>query len=406
LPLKILYICHRVPYPPDKGEKIRAFHQLKALAGRHEVDLFTLTDPAADAAEYAPLKAWCHRIVVSRLSPKAARLRSLPYLLTRTPLTLPCFYSPELQEEIRQAVLARGYDRVFVYCSAMAQYISQVDRIPVFTDLVDVDSDKWAQYAASTLFPASLVYRREAKCLRQYERELCKRSVGIIVATEREASLVREIASDANVHAIPNGVDGEFFRPSGEPPGSGAPAIVFTGDMRYLPNVEAVKFFVSRVFPLVRRDVADARFWIVGRDPAPAVRRLATVPGVEVTGFVPDVRKYLAGARVAVAPFSIAAGIQNKVLEALAYELPVVATRKVLQGLAGAVADIVHTGDSPEELAGSVVQLLKDPLLARQIGREGRRRVLAEYSWDRSGALLLDLIERPVDPTYRHPGRS
>lgn len=264
--MKILYLCHRIPYPPNKGEKIRAFHQLKALSSRHEVDLFTLSDqPLVDADQQA-LKQYCRRVSAVRMHPLAARMRSLSRLLSRRPLTLPYFYSDELYRKVREAILLHGYDRIFVYCSAMAQYVDWVRDKPIFADLVDVDSDKWEQYAAFTSFPMSAIYGSEAKRLREYERKVCRRSKCVIVTTEREAALIREIAPGAAVEVIPNGVDTAFFKPAGYPDGS-APAIVFTGDMSYFPNEDAVVGFARRVLPLVRKEVPDARFLIVGRDP-------------------------------------------------------------------------------------------------------------------------------------------
>lgn len=397
--MRILYICHRVPYPPNKGEKIRAFHQIRALASRHDVDLFSLADPHTDREDFSPLHNCCRKVVVEPLDRRAARWRSLPYLLTREPLTLPCFYSEALAESIRAAVMFRRYDRVFVYCSAMAQYVSWLGHIPIFTDLVDVDSDKWRQYAAHSHVPASLVYRREAAYLRRYERLVCRRSYCVLVTTEREARLVRQIRPRTNVQVLVNGVDPEFFRrPEGDR--SAEPAIVFTGDMSYLPNVDAVTSFTAGVFPLVRRVIPEARFLIVGRDPAPRVQKLKDIPGVEVTGYVDDVRKYLLRAQVSVAPFTIAAGIQNKVLEALAYELPVVATPNVQQSLSGSVAEILRCGESPEELAGAVVELLKDRALAYRLGAEGRHRAIAAYDWARSGERLLELMDNAAMPRH------
>ena len=392
--MRLLYICHRIPFPPDKGEKIRAFHQLKALSSKHDVDLFTLSDQPPKPADLDALTKYCRRVTVRRIHPAARRLRALSRMLSQSPLTLPYFYSGELKQRIREAIMLRRYDRIFVYCSAMAQYVDWVRDIPVLTDLVDVDSDKWSQYAAFTPLPMRAVYKTEGKRLREYERRICRRSDFVIVTTAREAALAREISPGAGVEVIPNGVDTEYFKPQGYPGEGDEPAIVFTGDMSYFPNEEAVVSFVGRVFPWVRRQIPDARFTIVGRNPTEKVQRLGRVPGVKITGTVPDVRPWLEGAKVAVAPFTIAAGIQNKVLEALAYARPVVATRKVLQGLSEPVAEVIRSGESPEELASAVIELLRNTALARNLGSEGRRRVGTEYNWSRSGDQLLSLVER------------
>jgi len=401
--MRILYLCHRIPYPPNKGDKIRAFHELRALASRHEVDVFTLADEAVDLSTKSGLAGHCHSLTVVPLNPKISRLRALPYLLTRTPLTLPYFYSRELQGEVRSAVSRGGYDRIFVYCSAMAQYVEQVSDIPIVMDFVDVDSDKWTQYAKFTRFPMSAVHRREGRALRRYEQRLCEKAACVVVTTDREAQLVREIHPGARVEVVTNGVDAAYFSPEAIPPDRATPAVIFTGDMAYFPNEEAVVNFAQRVFPLVRLSVPNARFLVVGRNPSPRVQALASAEGVVVTGFVPDVRAYLAQARVAVAPFSIAAGIQNKILEAMAFGLPVVATSKVLQGLRGCIAEVVESADTPSEMAEKIVLLLLASDRASSKGSEGRRLVADNYRWEDALDRLLQLVEAPMRPVAAGP---
>jgi len=397
--MRVLYVCHRVPYPPDKGDKIRAFHQIRAIAAQHEVDVFTLADDARDLVHREALAAYCHQVTVARMHPMMARLRSLPYLLTRTPLTIPYFYSAKLAAEIRAALSKRCYDRVFVYCSAMAQYVETAGSTPIVMDLVDVDSDKWWQYAACTRFPFSTIYRREGRTLQKFERRACERAAYVLVSTEREARLVQQISPRTHVSVILNGVDCEYFKPV---PQAAEPAVIFTGDMSYFPNQEAVIYFARKVLPLIRRAVAGARFLIVGRNPGRNVRELAQIEGIEVTGYVPDVRKWLAKARLAVAPFTIAAGIQNKILEAMAFGIPVVATPCAAQGLLRRVADIVDTGDTAEELASKVTALLRDPNLSRRKGIDGRVRVIEAYNWDRELYRLLRLLEDPATAELPH----
>lgn len=394
--MRLLYLCHRVPYPPNKGEKIRAFHELRALATRYEVDLFTLADNPADCAHEAELAKICNQVSIARLAPRRARLRALPYLLTKTPLTLPCFNSADLQRQVNHALARRSYDRIFVYSSAMAQYIEAAAGVPVLTDLVDVDSDKWRQYASRSGFPYSAVYRREWQCLREHERRLCNRSARVFVTTEREAQLARELTDGHRVHVILMGVDAEYFQPEASPSSSSAPCIVFTGEMSYYPNEEAVQFFAGEVLPLIRRSIPEARFLIVGRNPTKKVQALALLPGVKVTGAVADVRPYLRQAQVSVAPFAVASGVQSKILEALAAGLPTVATARALQGLTKDVAAVIETAESAPEFADAVSRLLQDRQAARRQGLEGRRRVMATYNWDRNLEPLLRFVDDPL----------
>jgi polysaccharide biosynthesis protein PslH len=393
--VRILFVCHRIPYPPDKGDKIRAFHELQALASKHEVDLFTLIDDARDSIYQSDLLAWCRRIVVSRIYPAWARIRSLPFVFSRKPLTLPYFYAAKLQLEVHRAIGRHAYDRIFVYCSAMGQYVESIAGIPKITDLVDVDSDKWSQYARASRFPFAAVYSREARRLQQYERQICQNSACVLVSTPREEQLARQIAPDGRLHVVLNGVDTEYFQPLREISPSGPSTIVFTGDMSYFPNQDAVIHFARKVLPIIRQSTPEARFVIIGRNPSRSVQDLRRMEGVTVTGWVPDVRIYLAGAHVSVAPFAVASGVQNKILEAMAFGLPVVATPRALQGLSTRVSEVIHTGSKAEEFAREVTGLLRDRDLARRDGLEGRRRVAAAYSWDRTHARVLELVENP-----------
>jgi len=394
--VKILYLCHRIPYPRNKGEKIRAFHQLQAMSARHEVDLFTLVDDPADLEHRAALSKWCRRVAAVPIRPALARLRALPYLFTETPLTLPCFHSTGLRSEVDRAFAAEQYDRIFVYSSAMAQYAPTNGRVPLLIDLVDVDSDKWTQYSASARFPYSAIYRREGRFLARYERSISEKAAVAIVSTEREAGLLRAIAPEARIEVVPNGVNTEFFSPSAVAPENSGPAIVFTGDMSYFPNEDAVGFFASEVLPLIRRAIPGVRFLVVGRNPGPKVLRLQQFEGVTITGFVPDVRTYLAQAQVATAPFLIAAGIQNKILEAMSYGLPVVATKRATQGLSRRVGELVETGETAQELAARVVALLRDSGAARRKGLAGRVRVTEEYRWEAALDSLMHLLEAVI----------
>ena len=247
--MRILYLCHRVPYPPNKGDKIRAFNELRAISARHTVDLLTLADRPEDVKHKAALGQYCETVTIARVVPALARLRALRYLFTTAPLTIPYFFSEELQKEVRKAPAKRSYDRIVVYCSAMAQYVEipEVGGIPTVVDLVDVDSDKWRQYATYAPFPYSSVYRREATNLREYERTVCERAAAVVVTTEREARLVREICPPARVHVIPNGVDRDYFNPGPAGATGTTPTINFTGDMSYFPNEQAVMFFARKV---------------------------------------------------------------------------------------------------------------------------------------------------------------
>jgi sugar transferase (PEP-CTERM/EpsH1 system associated) len=358
----------------------------------HEVDLFTLADDTADLAHTKSLRSYCRQVTVRPINRMLARIRSAGYLLTRHPLTLSYFYSADLDTAFEASMRNTDYDRIFIYCSAMAQYVRRPGGIPVITDLVDVDSDKWRQYAEYASFPMSRVYAREADRLAEYERSVCLQSTVTLVTTEREARLLKAICDSSRIRVMRNGV-GPESRAGAER--AAEPTVIFSGDMAYFPNAQAVDYFARQVLPAVRRLVPDTRFVIAGRNPHRMVRRLASIPGVEITGTVPDIDPYLRKASVSVAPFLISAGIPNKILEALNSGLPVVATSRAAQGLTEDVARAIAIADTAETMASTIAILLRSPDLARRAGDEGRRCVAAAYSWDRSLTEFLDLIENP-----------
>jgi len=372
------------------------------MAARHEVDLFTLADDAEDLKYRSVLLEFCREVTIAPLRKTLGRVKTLPYLFTRQPLTIPYFYSRKLQVAVNAALSTRKYDRIFVYCSAMAQYVESVSDIPVIVDMVDVDSDKWIQYASYARFPWSFIYRREGKRLREYERATLDRVSAVLVSTEREAALMNSVKTP--VHVVSNGVDTDYFKRSENAQPKATSTIIFTGDMAYFPNQQAVEFFAKDVLPLILREVPSARFLIVGRNPNSQVLALRDIDGVEVTGAVPDVRPYLSQATVAVAPFVIAAGIQNKILEAMASELPVVATTKAVQGLSARTAALIETGDTQAELATKTCNILKNQEHAYSLGVNYRRSVMEDYSWPAALDRLMSVIERPA--SYPTAGSS
>ena len=401
----LLYLTHRIPFPPNKGDKIRSFNLLKHLAARYSVRLGCFIDDPADWRHLEALGEWCEEIVARPLKPTTARLASLRGLWSGEALTLPYYRDAEMARWVRRC-LDEGVDRVVVFSSAMAQYLTQDDHAAhhVVLDFVDVDSDKWRQYAEGRGFPMSWLYRREARRLLAFEREAAAHAAASVFVSEEEAALFRRLAPEVaqRTHAIDNGVDVEYFSPGGDyrnPYGPGERHLVFTGAMDYWANVDAVCWFAEHVFPLVRARMPEARFTIVGARPAPQVLRLAQNPGVRVTGAVHDVRPYQAHAAAAVAPLRIARGVQNKVLEAMAMALPVVATPQALDGLRACPGLAWRVSEDPAEMAGMTVDLLSNPQERARLGEEGRRCVCTHYSWSEHMDRFVALLEAPYGET-------
>ncbi|OOG21964.1 sugar transferase [Thioalkalivibrio denitrificans] len=398
----LLYLVHRIPFPPNKGDKIRSFNLLKHLAGRFRVHLGSFVDDPHDWRYQDEVAAYCESLCLLPLNPRRARLRSVAGLLSGVPLTVP-YYADRRMALWVSETLERGVDHALVFSAAMAQYLPrEQEQLHTVIDFCDVDSDKWRQYAQGHRFPMNWVYRREARTLLGFERRLASACDASVFVSEQEAKLFRELApeSSARVHAIDNGVDTDYFSPERDYPdpykGKGA-ALVFTGAMDYWANVDAVTWFAKEVFPRVRAARSDARFVIVGARPTPEVRRLEEQPGVHVTGAVQDVRPYLAHARAAVAPLRIARGVQNKVLEAMAMGRPVVATPQALDGLRDCPEMRWLVAEAPADLAKLCLQTLEDGDSAGH-GAKGRACVLAHYSWAEHMDRLMALLDAPTAP--------
>ena len=394
----LLYLVHRMPYPPDKGDKVRSYHLLKHLATTHRVFVGTFIDDPADGAHVETLRSLCAGFHVARLDPRLARLRSLGGLLTHKALTLGYYRDAGLARWVGRTVAEHGIDTAVVFSSAMSQYVDGLPRLRLLADLVDVDSAKWAAYADARRWPLSWLYRREARRLLAHERRVVRRADRSFLSTEKETDLFGRLAPDcaASVEAMGNGVDAGYFqsdpaRPSPFP--SGSVPLVFTGAMDYWPNVDAVVWFAREVLPLLHRAEPRIAFHIVGRSPAAAVQALAG-EHVAVTGTVADVRPYLQHAAVVVAPLRLARGIQNKVLEAMAMARPVVASADCAAAIdAEAGRELVPAGDAAD-FARRVGELLQAPARAAAIGAAARERVLAGYSW----TARLSRIDRHLVP--------
>ncbi|MBK6941152.1 MAG: TIGR03087 family PEP-CTERM/XrtA system glycosyltransferase [Planctomycetes bacterium] len=377
--MKLLFLCHRIPYPPDKGDKIRSYHELRYLAARHDVDLITTLDDPADQRHVASVSSMVRSATIVPLHRASAAVRAGVAVLTGGALTEAWFTPPALRTALRRALEREHYDAVLVFSSAHARP-ALASGVPTVLDFVDVDSAKWAAYAAScpAWSPRRSVYVLEAARMRSLESETCARAFATLVCAQREVEALRAIAAPRRLELVPNGTDTESFRPDAAV--AREALVVFSGAMDYRANADAVIWFAERAWPTIRARVPQARLAIVGSNPGPAVQALAARDGIEVTGRVDRVQPWLQRARVAVAPLQVARGIQNKVLEALACATPVVATPAALEGIPGARGTMPAA--TPAELADAVVQLLTDPARAVRLGAEGRSFVLEASTWD------------------------
>ncbi|MGB8275226.1 MAG: TIGR03087 family PEP-CTERM/XrtA system glycosyltransferase [Alphaproteobacteria bacterium] len=401
----VLFLAHRIPYPPNKGDKIRSWNVLRFLASRYRIHLACFVDDEDDWQHVPFLKTVCSETYFAPLRRTSALIRSLPGLVDGRALTLLYYYDPDLARWVDATLSRLGIERIFVFSSAMAQYVSgeRASSARRIMDFVDVDSDKWRQYAERKPWPLNWIYGHESRALLAFERGVAAAFDLSLFVSQHEADLFRSLAPEVahKVLHVNNGVDFRFYAPDQvfenpyrESAGPGpAPVLTFTGAMDYWANVDAVTWFVADVFPGIRRRLPDVRFYIVGAKPSAAVRRLARTPGVFVTGRVPDVRPYLAHATAVVAPLRVARGIQNKVLEAMAMAKAVVATPQALEGLGAAPGREIVVAGGASEFAHAVTALLEaDGDTRRTVGGAARAHVLAHHDWDSELACLARIL--------------
>lgn len=399
--MNILFLCHRIPYPPNKGDKIRSFNEVKYLSKKHKIYLAFLIDNEKDLPYVNELKKYCETIDYDFISPGWQKIKSLPYLLSRKPLTVSYFYSKKLQKAVDYRLLTIKFDAIFAFSSPMAEYVlkskvfrSRFDRGErindpmLIIDFVDVDSDKWRMYAEYSPFPKTLIYKNEWKSLMAYEKKIGKAFDISIFVSDAEVKLFKSFAPDVNAISIPNGVDLSYFSNttnktirSNEQKGFN---ILFTGAMDYFPNEDGVLFFYYKIWPIIKDKLPQSRFYIVGGNPSKKLKTITEKDkDVLLTGYVDDVRQYVWKADVFVAPLRIARGIPNKILEALAAGLPVVATSRASQGIGCNGNEFLFIENSAEKFAERTISFAEKHLSGEAI--EKRESFLKQkYDWSRN----------------------
>jgi sugar transferase (PEP-CTERM/EpsH1 system associated) len=399
---EILFLVHRAPWPPDRGDRIRSWHMFEALAKLAPVHVAALADNQADAAlaneKMAPL---CKSLAIEvrKVSRPIALTQAV---LTGDPVSNRLFRSAALARHVDALIRQGGISHIVAFSGQMAQYIPARFDGPVLMDFVDVDSAKFATYAEQDKRqPLHWVHQREARVLAAYEADVARRVGASLFVSDAEAALFRSqsgLGAD-KVRAVGNGIDTERFDPAIplEPVEAGeGPLAVFTGQMDYRPNIDAVRWFASDILPLVRKRQPQTRFAIVGRAPTDEVRALEALPGVTVTGEVADVRPWLAAADAVVAPLLLARGVQNKLLEAMAMARPVVASAAAATGIDAVPGEHLFVADGAEAMADAVCTLFDDRNVAAKMGQAGRARMIARYGWDARMAPLGDLLGLPA----------
>jgi sugar transferase (PEP-CTERM/EpsH1 system associated) len=396
--MKVLILTHRLPFAPNRGDRVRAYHIIKELAKHASVHIVSLVHDAAEAAEAEPMRRSGLKVTTARVSRARNLARGAAGLLSTTPLTHLLLDSPEMRGAIEESLRDGDPDVVLAYCSGMARFALEapLNRFPFVLDLVDVDSGKWADFAKVASGPKRWLYRREARCLSAFEAAAARRAVATTVVTAREAEALETLCPDARAHVIANGVDLQYLAPQDAP--SRDPEVVFTGVFSYAPNADGAVWFARHVWPLVKTRVPGARLTLAGASPLRRVRQLADDdPSITVTGLVPDIRPYLWRSAVAIAPLFEARGLQNKVLEAAAAGLPSVVTSAVWAGLPPQGRAACRLANEPEPFAAAVLDLLSMTPADRRAVAE--RSNLGSLSWPACLAPFATLIESAARQT-------
>lgn len=398
--MRILALTQRLPYAPNRGDRLRAYHMLRHLSEHAEVELVSLVHDDEEASHAAEMRSFVARVTPLRVSTWRSRMRGAAALMTRMPLTHALLDAPGMGAALDTICDERPPDVVFAYCSSMARFAMQapLNRFPMVLDFVDVDSRKWRDLSATTPLPRSWIYRREAATLGAFEAQAARQAATALVVNEREAENARALAPDANVQVLPNGVELERLRPPAPP--SAQPRVVFCGVMNYSPNAEGMTWFVENVWPLIHAQRPDATLAVVGPDPSPAFRALCARDGsIAVTGRVPDVREWLWDSALAIAPLHVARGVQNKALEAIAAGLPIVMTDAVAGGLPPPAMSAARIANTADGFAGQVIDLLRlSPAVRRDIAASSD---LAGLTWARTLEPLVSIFERAASSEPR-----
>ncbi len=399
--MKILYVCHRFPYPPQRGGKIRPFNMIRHFTNQgHEVTVASLARDAAEAEAAAGIAPHCKEYWVEVIGNGAAMARMVARLPSTAPSSFGYFYSPALARRISERVAQQRFDLVFAHCSSAAPYVSGIRDVPKMLDFGDMDSQKWREYSTHRSFPLSLGYWLEAVKLERAEAQLAMQFDLSTCTTRAEWETLRSFGVSRPNDWFPNGVDAQVFAPTD---GSyESDTIAFVGRMDYFPNQQAVFDFCSEVLPVIRAQRPTVQFIIIGADPPPSVRKLAELPGVQVTGSVPDVKPLVRRAAFTVAPLRIARGTQNKILESMALGVPVISSTAAAGGVDALAPEHFWVAKDSQELAAKCLQLLGDPAERQRLAIAGRERVLSHHSWAASMRRLDGIVAAAREAHLAH----
>jgi polysaccharide biosynthesis protein PslH len=401
--MNILYLCHRFPYPPKRGGKIRPFNMIRHFTSSgHRVTVCSLARSTEEAAEGRGIAPYCTDFELVEVNEPWQFARMIGRLPLTVPSSMGYFYSPRLRDRVRRRLARQAWDLIFVHCSSVAQYVEHVHDVPKILDFGDMDSQKWLEYANYKARPLSWGYHLEGAKMKMAEARLARRFDLCTTTTRAEWQTLESYGTGAVTDWFPNGVDSEFFCPATEPYDTNT--ISFVGRMDYYPNQECMRRFCDEVWPVLRSRRPTLRLLIVGADPSLAIRKLGERPGVTVTGSVADVRPFVRSSAAMVAPLAIARGTQNKILEAMAMGVPVITSPIAADGVDAEAGTHLLVAETPSEQVEAILGLLDRPEERVRLSLAGRRRVLSHHSWPQSMRRLDGIVGQCVERFRRRDG--
>ena len=392
--MKILYICHRFPYPPKRGGKIRPFNMISHFANKHEVHVASLAHSDLDLEEAAGIAPFCASYVVIKPGTIDRWMRMLSKVPSNAPSGPQYFHSKKMQTVIDKLLITHSFDLIFVHCAFVAHYVMHVPDIPKILDFGDMDSQKWLEYSKWKSFPLSAMFYIEGRKMERYEAQLASQFDVCTATTKLEYDTLVSMKTANSADWFPNGVDSDLFCMDDSSKDYDRDQIVFVGRMDYFPNQNAVKYFAEQVMPEIRKVRPTTKFTIVGAEPSTSIKQLTKLPNIAVTGTVPDVKSYLRKAALTVAPLNIARGTQNKILESMSLGVPVVATSFAARGVDAQPGVHLLTADGTANTAQSVLEILENEGLRDKLSVAGRQRVLLAHSWSESMKSLDGIVSR------------
>lgn len=399
--MNILYLCHRFPFPPKRGGKIRPFNMIQHLsASGHDVTVCSLARSPEEAEEGKGIALHCAGFEMGNVKEWVQVARMIVRLPVTTPSSMGYFYSSELKTRVHELLVSQKWDLIFVHCSSVAQYVAHVRNIPKILDFGDMDSQKWFEYANYKSFPLSLGYRYEGIKMMAAEKKLSRHFDLCTATTRAEWETLKSYKTTADTDWFPNGVDAEFFCPADAV--YDADTISFIGRMDYYPNQECMARFCEQTWPLLKSLRPNLKLLIVGAEPPPAMLSLGNLPGVTVTGSVPDVRPYIRQSALMVAPLNIARGTQNKILEAMAMGVPVVTSSIAAGGVDAIAEEHFLVADTPQTCMQAILKIMDSPTERSRLAIAGRQRMLSHHAWPSSMARMDGVISRGLNNFFKN----